>query len=145
LNGLVKHLGSASESEEEIQNIRKEFLARLAEGCWDSKLNEIGAAPIIALVSANEVDEIQLATSATCDFCNLRLLDGETGLVYKEVSFRDASQPGRITGPGFILGASSGRVHGSCVGCLRGIWQLGNTCSAYRHILAIQPAAEKSL
>ncbi|HEY4857444.1 MAG TPA: hypothetical protein VIH98_12355 [Xanthobacteraceae bacterium] len=31
LHGLVKHLSSVSESEEEIQNIRKEFLARLAE------------------------------------------------------------------------------------------------------------------
>jgi hypothetical protein len=31
LNGLVKHLSSASKSEEEIQSMRKEFLARLAE------------------------------------------------------------------------------------------------------------------
>ena len=31
LNGLVKHLGSASESEEEIHRIRKDFLARLTQ------------------------------------------------------------------------------------------------------------------
>lgn len=31
LNGLVKHLSSASKSEEEIQRIRNDFLARLAE------------------------------------------------------------------------------------------------------------------
>lgn len=38
--------------------------------------------------------------------CNLRLLDGETGFMYERISFKSVSRPGRITAPGFIVGAS---------------------------------------
>jgi hypothetical protein len=33
-----------------------------------------------------------------------------TGLMYKELSFRSVSKPGRVTAPGFIFGAETERV-----------------------------------
>ena len=35
--------------------------------------------------------------------CNLRLLDVETGFMYKKISFRSVSKPGRMIAPGFVL------------------------------------------
>ena len=46
--------------------------------------------------------------------CNLRLLDVETGFMYKKVSFRSGSKPGRMIAPGFVLcGRMIGQTGGS--------------------------------
>jgi hypothetical protein len=58
----------------------------------------------IALVE-DLLDSLEPADPLIDSLWVLRLLDRETGPMYKEISFRSVFKPGRITAPGLVLGA----------------------------------------